>query len=137
MMNYEVSQIRRAIAMLEMLVNEPQATESLRQNPIAKFAREHLERDQTRDVSCTELWKFYNEIAAAGELPPLRGNDFFRRLPNVLAAVYRVRKSHNVIRDGRRVRGFRGITISLPELFMEAEPEISIEPESLPGSKID
>jgi hypothetical protein len=47
--------------------------------------------------------------------PPYRllsKSQFLRRLPNVLERVFDVRKSHDIERDGHRVRGFKGINLN-------------------------
>jgi hypothetical protein len=62
-------------------------------------------------MSCEELWTFFQEVVDAGELPGMRKAVFLRQLPTVIETDFRVRKSHHIERSGRRVRGFKGITI--------------------------
>ena len=75
------------------------------------FAKRYLARDPDSDMSCVELWTFFSEVAAAGAVERMSRAEFLRALPGALAAIYDVRKSHAIKRDGKTVRGFRGITI--------------------------
>ncbi len=84
---------------------------ALRRCPVTQFATHYLIRDPGQDVTSTELWRFYSEIAAAGELEPLTKQEFLRKLPGALEATFGVKKCHNVERDGAKVRGFRAVTI--------------------------
>jgi hypothetical protein len=68
-------------------------------------------RDPALDVTCAELWRFYREIAAAGELEPLSKSQFLRALPAAMEGTFRVRKSHSVERGAAKLRGFRAVTI--------------------------
>lgn len=58
----------------------------------------------------------YRPIAEAGNLAQLQKSDFFRRLPFALSHVFHIKKSHNIKRDGRRVRGFRGVIYSFDDI---------------------
>jgi hypothetical protein len=70
----ECDLIRRAIALLHKLApdHEPRAVDyPTRRDPIMRFAQQYLSQNPDADISCTELWEFYREIAASGELPPM------------------------------------------------------------------
>ena len=120
MTNVELQAVRRAIALLHSLTGEPPERLPVpAQGPIKLFVTEYLVADPAGDLSCQELWAFYNEVAGAGELPLVRKAVFLRQLPTLMEAVFGARKAHNVERDGRRVRGFYGVSLrleaSLPE----------------------
>jgi len=125
----EIDLIRRAIELLRQLVQDDKGRVSNpapRGCPVTRFAEEYLAHDSAADVSCEELWRFFHEIADAGELPPMRKASFLRQLTSVLEAVFNVRKCHNVMRAGRRVRGFRGIDVRLddsPPVVLGRQPE--------------
>ncbi len=107
--------LRRALELLHRLVPddyEPCAVDTPRRCPVAKFAKKFLVPDSESDLTSQELVCFFNEIAASGEVQPLSKSQFLRRLPNVLESAFGVRKSHDIERDGRRVRGFRGINLT-------------------------
>ena len=70
--------------------------------------------DPRSDLSCLELWTFFCEIVAAGELESMRKQVFLRRLTGVMEGIYGLKKSHNVLRDGRAARGFKGVAIKDP-----------------------
>jgi len=112
----EVAVINRAIALLRSLTEEPRVTDPMpSQCPVVRFAKQFLTNNSADDLSCSELWTFYREIADAGELPLVRKALFLRRLPAAMQAVLNVKKSHAIERAGRRVRGFRGATIKLDD----------------------
>lgn len=114
MTNTEIQAIRRAITMLCALIDEPQECAPVPyQSPIRRFVREYLAPDPKADISCGEAWQYFQEIAEAGELPPMRKTIFLRQLPIVLEAAYQVRRCHSIMRSGRRVRGFRGVGIRM------------------------
>lgn len=106
----EIAVLNRAIALLRSLTDEPHAVDAIpRSGALTRFVRDYLVADPAADISCAEAWSFFCEVASSGELKPIRQSEFFRRLPPAMESVYNVRKSHNIQRDGRRVRGFRGI----------------------------
>ena len=120
------------MAQLAILINGPESMESLHRNPITDFAHRRLILDYNGDVSCGEPWVSYSGIAATGELPKLEKSKFFRRLPTVMRLVHKVRKSHNILREGRRVRGFRGVN-----LIEYNWGNTAAEPETLPEPNLD
>lgn len=108
--------LRRALELLHRLVPddaEPCAVDAPRRCPVAKFAKKFLIRDPANDQTSQELWQYFCEISASGELERLSKAEFLRRLPTVLETIFGVRKAHNVERDGHRVRGFRGVGIRM------------------------
>lgn len=111
----EINSIRNALEILRRLVpdDEPSAVDAPSRCPVMAFARRYLAPDPAGDLSSEELWKFYSEIMAAGELPPMRKQAFLRLLPSAMAAVFGTQKSHDLHRNGGRVRGFRGVSIRL------------------------
>jgi len=73
------------------------------------FVRRFLKRDAATAMTSAELWTFFAEVAAAGELESLSKSEFLRRLPGAMAAAFDVCKSHDIARGAHRVRGFKGI----------------------------
>jgi hypothetical protein len=93
---------------------------------VAVFARRYLLREPASDLTSAELWKFFAEVSASGELEPLSKAAFLSRLPGIMELTFGTRKSHNVQRGGRRLRGFRGVGIRLDACAPatpESEPE--------------
>ena len=78
-----------------------------------EFTQKYLTADPVGDLSCQEAWTFFEEIAQAGELPPMGKATFLCELPVVIESVYNIRKCHHILRSGRRVRGFRGVDIRM------------------------
>lgn len=108
----EIDQIKRALDLLRRVVpddGEPLAVDSPRRCPVAMFTRRFLARDPASDVTSAELWTFFAEVAAAGELEPLSRSGFLRRLPGAMAATFDVCKSHDVERGDHHLRGFKGV----------------------------
>src|SRR6266550_5009026 len=123
----ELQIVKRAIDVLRLLTDEPQAVSAPPRNcPVSDFARRYLVLDPAGDVSCDELWTFYREISDAGELPAIRKVAFYRRLAAVMESAFGVKKCHSIQRDGRTVRGFKSVGIredSCPVTTLELEPE--------------
>jgi hypothetical protein len=124
----EIDLIRRALDLLHRLVpdDEPRPITTIPQRgPVSVFAKRYLTRDPASDLTCAELWQFFGEVSASGEVGPLSKSEFLRRLPTALEEIFNVRKCHNVERDGQRLRGFRGVGIRVdasPVTTLELEP---------------
>lgn len=69
--------------------------------------------EPSSDLTSDELWIFYSEVAASGEVGILSKPVFLRRLTPVMDVVFGVRKCHSVLRDSRCLRGFRGVGIRM------------------------
>ena len=127
MTNAELQTIRRAIALLSSLINEPHDGAAVPwESPVRRFVREYLALDPKADISCAEAWQFFQEIAHAGELPPMRKAIFLRQLPSLMETVFHVRKCHHIQRGCRHVRGFKGVGIRMgagKPVAVELEPE--------------
>lgn len=123
----ELVVLNRALTLLRSLADEPHKSDPLpRSCAVTRFVREYLAPDPATDVSCSELWTFYREISDAGELPPMRKAAFLRRLPGTMAAVFDACKSHDIEREGHRLRGFRAVGIrehACTATTPEIEPE--------------
>ena len=114
MTKYELDLIRNALNLLHRLAPCDElhvGSTGPRHDPVVVFAKRYLQRASACDLTTAELAQFYREIAATGELEPLADAVFLRKLTGAMAAVFDVRKSHAIQRDGRTVRGFRGVTI--------------------------
>lgn len=92
-------------------VTQPPSRPAPRSCPVAEFAKSFLTADVADDMSTEELWRFYQEIAAVGDLEQISRRTFERALPSAIAAAFGVKKCHSIQRDGRAVRGFRGVTV--------------------------
>ena len=112
----EIDLIRRAIELLHHLVPDAEPHTGVPRNrecPVLQFARKYLLREPDADVSSHELWKFYSEIVAAGELEPLTQRAFQRTLPGAMELTFGVKKCHSIKRAERTVRGFKGVDLRL------------------------
>src|SRR5689334_14577398 len=117
----EIDTINRAITLLQSLAYQRQeGGPPLQPSSITRFVEGYLAPDPGSDFGCQELWGFFQEIARAGELVPMRKTTFLRQLPTVMQTVYGLKKSHHVERFGRRVRGFRGVN-SRSAVFTEQQ----------------
>ena len=129
MTSQERDLIRRALDLLHRLIppEEPDAAHPVpRDCPVALFARRYLLREPASDLTSKELWTFFAEVSSSGEVEPLSKAEFLSRLPGVMELAFNVRKSHNLIRSGRRQRGFKSIGFRLDDgspAAMKVEPE--------------
>jgi hypothetical protein len=106
--------IKRALELLHRLIPPDKGSShnpATPQNPVSRFCERYLKREPGQDLTCAELWQFYREVVAAGELEPVSKSEFFRALPVAMATMFGLKKCHGIERDGFRVRGFRSITI--------------------------
>ena len=109
----EIELIHRALDLLHRLVPDerPRVGDNVPQPcPVTRFAQKYL-APADADFTCQELWRFYDEVAQAGEFPPMSKAAFLRRLPAVMESVFGLRKCHSIMTEGHRVRGFRGINM--------------------------
>ena len=132
----EIDLIRRALDLLHKLVpdDEPRAVDPPRRSPVATFAKRFLARQAGADVTSCELWQFFTEIVAAGELEPLTKPEFQRALPGAMEATFGVKRCHSIRRDGKAVRGFKSVTVreqALPANSSDIEPEWVTAPSAL------
>ena len=114
----EIDIIKRALDLLHKLVpdDEPRAVDlTPRPCPVMAFGRQYLVLDAASDVTSQELLEFYAEVAARGEVQQLSKSEFLRRLPAAMAVVFGARKTHDIERDGHKVRGFRGVGIRMDD----------------------
>jgi hypothetical protein len=81
----------------------------LQNSPVTLFVTHYLAWEPGTDVSTSELWEFFSEIVAAGELEPSSKQAFLRALPSAMEARYGAKKCHTIKRDGHCVRGFKEI----------------------------
>jgi len=125
----EIDLIRRALQLLHKLVpdDEPRAYNlTPRRCPVVAFVKRFLQRQPGADMTTAELWRFYAEVAAAGESEPLTRQEFLRALPGAMAAAFGLRKCHTVRRGKQTVRGFNSVTIrdeASPATSLEVQPE--------------
>ena len=110
----EIKTVQRAIELLHRLLPpgpSPSSALAPSTNPVMLFVQNYLVREPASDLSTAELWCFYREVAAAGELPPLARQAFQTALPAAMGAVLGVKKCHRLNRDGHNVRGFKGVEL--------------------------
>lgn len=110
----EIEIARQAIQLLRTLVPDDKIrTENpgTRRCPVTQFVERHLKSELGSDMTTAELWRFYSEVAAAGELESVTRHQFLKSLPVTMRAIFGVNKCHRVVRNGRNLRGFRGINI--------------------------
>lgn len=115
MTSQERDLICRAIDILRGLgAKEPSAVAPERcACPVVQFVCRYLLRNPGSDMTCSELWAFFAEVAACGEVAVVSKSEFLLRLPGIMVSTFAVRKSHNVLRHGRRQRGYKGIGIQM------------------------
>ena len=114
MTSQEHDLVRRALELLYQLVppEGPHASDSApRRCPVTLFAQRYLVREPTSDMTSEELWQFYKEVAASGELEPLTKPAFQRALPGAMESAFGVKKCHAIKRGRQTVRGFKGVGV--------------------------
>src|SRR5450759_3385118 len=110
MTSKETDLIRRAIELLHQLVppEGPHAGgPAPRRCPVTLFAQRYLVREPTSDVTVEELWQFFKDVAASGELDALTQTAFQRALPGAMEGAFCVKKCRAIKRGLQAVRGFK------------------------------
>jgi hypothetical protein len=126
MTKIESETIRRVVQLLQRFLPEyePRMVPSTtRSSPVFRFAKEYLAPDTSDELSCHDLWRFFSEIVAAGDLPPMPKTAFFRELPAIMESVFGVKRSHSIKRAGKTVRGYKGVTIRDDDVSSHADVE--------------
>jgi hypothetical protein len=83
--------------------------------PIQSFVIQKLTNSYgPKDISGEELWALYQEYVLECCTRLMRKVKFQRRIAEVIYHQYGVKRSTNVRRDGRRVRGFLGVSKQEP-----------------------
>jgi len=74
------------------------------------FLRERVERAPGHDVAVSELFEAYAEFCPDMGWEPLPVTEVHRSVEGLILELFHVTKANSVKRDGRYVRGFRGIS---------------------------
>ena len=125
------SLIRQAIEILRKSLEETNhETLTPQQRALDEYNREFLMLEIGSDISCAEMLEMFNEAAQKGFVSRMEKAEFLLFLKGSMRRVFGVGKSHNIRREGRRVRGFKGIgPRSIGEAPTAADLEPPIEPE--------
>jgi len=129
MTSQEHDLVRRALELLYQLVppEGPHASDSApRRCPVLLFAKRYLMPEPGSDMTNEELWRFYKEVAASGELDALTQTAFQRALPGAMETAFGVKKCHAIERGRQTVRGFKGVGVreeACPATAPELGPE--------------
>lgn len=125
------------MTLLRMSLEQPGLNEPASgQSPVDDFVRDNFMCEASSDFSGVELWGIYCEAVNIKEVPPLKKVTFLKQLPGAMERVFGIRRSHNIRREGSRVRGFKGLgprpldrPITAAELELPIEPELVYEPD--------
>lgn len=109
----ELETIQNAIQLLERLIPKKEEPDiaGISRSSVYRFTKNYLTQASLGEMSCAELWSFFSEAVAAGMLPSMQKTAFFRELSTAMKLIYGIKKSHNIRREGKTVRGFKGVEI--------------------------
>ena len=106
----QIAQLNHALAIIRAAIIEQPLTGRTGNCPVILHVYQRLKpTPRDFDLSCEELWDSYCQHVESGDQPYLQKAEFLRRLPFAINHVFNIKKSHNIIRNGRRVRGFKGL----------------------------
>jgi hypothetical protein len=77
--------------------------------PVHQFVRQRLVTDPLYSVTSEAVAEFYVENSKHGQFPALPRHVVLRRLGPAIFTVHGVRRTHNVVVDGKHRRGFNGL----------------------------
>ena len=78
---------------------------------VRSFVRDCIERARGEDMTISELGTAYRDYCDAREWEPLRDREFQAQVPDAMLEYHRATKSHDLRRDGKSQRGFRGLKL--------------------------
>ena len=79
-------------------------------DPVRLFIRECLEPEAGANVSQKELWAHFNRYITLHELEPIKQSAFRKILPDLMEQELHVTCRHDIMQDGRAVRGYANVT---------------------------
>jgi hypothetical protein len=107
--------LRNAIEILETLLPVSLTVSTC---PVMKFVRTCLIADSADNTSSEELLAFFQELAGLGAFPPLSPGVFYRRLGPAIYQTFGIRRSHDIRRKGKSVRGFNSVSFAADDLII-------------------
>ena len=78
---------------------------------VRSFVRESIEQHHGSEIAIHELTATYRDYCEARDWEPLRDRQFQAELPDAMLEYHRVTKRNDIPRDGKSVRGFRGVRL--------------------------
>ena len=97
--------LQQVLATGDVSLPEPRAC------PVERFVRARLIASTGFDLSGVELWIQYQLEIHAGRATSLSKHEFQKLLPGAMLRAFGIGRSHNVIRYGRRQRGFKNVAV--------------------------
>lgn len=79
-------------------------------DPVRLFIRECLVPEAGANVSQKELWMHFNRYITLHELDPIKQSAFRKILPDLMEQELHVTCRHDIMQDGRAVRGYANVT---------------------------
>jgi len=78
---------------------------------VRSFVRERIEQHHGSEIAIHELTATYRDYCEARDWGPLRDRQFQAELPDAMLEYHRATKRNDIPRDGKSVRGFRGVRL--------------------------
>lgn len=82
---------------------------------VAAFTELCLVADAGRDVAVSELVTAYHAMCKARDWESVGLHKFQKQLPDVMMAKFNAARRHDILRDGKPVRGFKGVRLEVPQ----------------------
>ena len=106
--NLNITDLRKAIALLQKIADDVMADSA--ESLISVYVKTELSSDDPEaELTTEELWLRYQRLAQIGHVRACRYSTFTRELPRAMLQIHQIRRSTNLLREHRRVRGYRGI----------------------------
>jgi len=101
--------LRAAINVLQGLLSTGAPLTLGADEPVHQFVRQRLVTDPLYSVTSEAVVEFYVENSRHGQFPALPRHVVLRRLGPAIFTVHGIRRTHNVVVDGKHRRGFNGL----------------------------
>jgi hypothetical protein len=94
---------------------------------LREFLKSCVERDASSNLTCIEISGEFSLWASERNIPAVPETTFSRVLPEVVRQVFRITKSHHLVRNGGYRRGFAGLKFRKQEDHTAQPPQSSAD----------
>lgn len=78
---------------------------------VVQFVKQSIVPKSGRDVTSEELLVSYYKKCESNKWTPAASHTFQTRVPDLLAQVFKTTRRNDITREGRAVRGFKGVAL--------------------------
>lgn len=111
-MNYRVELNKKGVLELTEQQQQRVATLLHDSDSVLSFLAQCLTKDEASDLSSDELLLGYYDRCEQHGWTPVSSHTFQTRVPDLICERFRICRRHDITREGKAVRGFKGLTLN-------------------------